>query len=77
MAEHSLAEHPRTPPDRRREDHTMTGKAKTVLMWIVIVFLLYAVVQSPDRAADIVQAIWDVIVGAFKSFGQFVQSLIE
>jgi len=55
----------------------MTGKAKTVLMWIVIVFLLYAVVQSPDRAADIVQAIWDVIVGAFKSFGQFVQSLIE
>jgi hypothetical protein len=64
-------------PDRRREDHLMPGKAKTILMWVVIVFLLYAVVQSPDRAADIVQAIWDVILGAFQSFGQFVQSLMK
>ena len=55
----------------------MPGKAKTILMWVVIVILLYAVIKSPDRAADIVQAIWDVIMGAFASFGQFVQSLIE
>lgn len=63
------------------DDHvrttTMPGKAKTILMWIVIVFLLYAVIKSPERAADIVQAIWDIILGAFQSFGQFVQSLIE
>ncbi|MDO8145483.1 MULTISPECIES: hypothetical protein [Isoptericola] len=55
----------------------MSGKAKTVLMWIVVIFLIYAIVTSPERSADIVQALWDVIVGAFASFGEFVSNLMS
>lgn len=55
----------------------MPAKAKTILMWIVVIFLIYAIVTSPDRAADVVQAVWDVISGAFASFGQFFSNLTQ
>ena len=57
-----------------RED-LMPGKAKTLLIWLVVIFLIYAIVTSPDRAADVVRALWDVITGAFASFGRFFAGL--
>ncbi|MCA5894829.1 hypothetical protein LEP48_15940 [Isoptericola sp. NEAU-Y5] len=53
----------------------MPAKAKTLLIWIVVIFLIYAIVTSPDSAADIVTAIWEFITGAFASFGQFFANL--
>lgn len=53
----------------------MPAKAKTLLIWLVVIFLIYAIITSPDRAADIIRAIWDVIAGAFTSFGQFLANL--
>ncbi|MEG3616767.1 MULTISPECIES: hypothetical protein [Isoptericola] len=53
----------------------MPAKAKTLLIWLVVIFLIYAIVTSPERAADIVQALWDVIAGAFASFGEFLANL--
>ncbi|WP_265522185.1 hypothetical protein [Oerskovia flava] len=55
----------------------MPAKAKTILMWLLIGFLLYAIITSPDRAADILQGVWDVIISAFRSIGQFFTNLIE
>ncbi|WP_179951072.1 hypothetical protein [Xylanimonas oleitrophica] len=53
----------------------MPAKAKTLLIWVVVIFLIYAIVQSPDRASDIVKAVWDVVTNAFSSFGQFFAGL--
>ncbi|MFV2143438.1 MULTISPECIES: hypothetical protein [Isoptericola] len=53
----------------------MPAKAKTLLIWLVVIFLIYAIVTSPDRAADIIKAIWDVIANAFGSFGEFLANL--
>ncbi|WP_418276393.1 hypothetical protein ACNHYB_00275 [Isoptericola jiangsuensis] len=58
----------------RRED-PMPAKAKTLLVWLVVIFLIYAIVSNPGRSADVVQAIWDVISGAFASFGEFFANL--
>jgi len=55
----------------------MPAKAKTLLIWIVVIFLIYAIVTSPDRAANIVTAIWDFITNAFASFGQFFANLTD
>ncbi|GAB3085528.1 MULTISPECIES: hypothetical protein [Promicromonosporaceae] len=55
----------------------MPAKAKTLLIWIVVIFLIYAIVSSPDRAANIVTAIWDFITNAFSSFGQFFANLTD
>ncbi len=54
----------------------MPAKAKTVLIWIVVIFLIYAIVQSPERAAEIVKALVDVIVNAVQSIGKFFGNLV-
>jgi len=53
----------------------MPPRAKSILMWIVVIFVLYTVVRNPDRAADAVRAVWDFIYGAFAGFGQFLGNL--
>ncbi|MFI2704531.1 hypothetical protein [Cellulosimicrobium composti] len=55
----------------------MHPKVKATLIWVLVIFALYAIVTSPDRAADIVEGIWDVILGAFRSIGQFFSSLLD
>jgi hypothetical protein len=55
----------------------MPPKIKTALFWIIAIFLVYAIVTSPDRAADLVKALWDIIVNAFTSFATFFRSLTE
>ncbi|WP_170220576.1 hypothetical protein [Xylanimonas allomyrinae] len=54
----------------------MPAKAKTLLIWIVVIFVIYAIVQSPERSAEIVGALVDVVVSAFKSIGQFFGNLL-
>lgn len=53
----------------------MPPRAKSILIWIVVIFLIYAVVRNPARSADVVRAIWDFIYGAFAGFGQFFSNL--
>jgi len=53
----------------------MPARAKSILMWIVVIFLVYAVVTNPSRAADVVQSIWDFIAGAVSGFGTFFHNL--
>ncbi len=53
----------------------MPTKAKLVLTWIVVIFLIYAIVAKPDRAADVVQAIWSLLAGAVEGFGRFFAEL--
>ena len=44
-----------TRPRRRPARTPMPPKIKTALFWIIAIFLVYAIVTSPDRAADLVQ----------------------
>ena len=53
----------------------MPSRVKSILIWIVVVFLLYAAVTNPDRAAEVVRSIWDFIYGAFAGFGKFFSNL--
>lgn len=53
----------------------MPPKAKTLLIWLVVIFLIYAVVTSPDAASNIVTGIWEFIIGAFRGFGEFFSNL--
>ncbi len=54
----------------------MPKTIKQILLWLLFGFLVYAIVTSPDRAADIIEAIWDVIAQGFQSIGQFFQALM-
>ncbi len=53
----------------------MPTKVKLVLTWIAVIFLVYAIVTKPDRAADVVQSIWSLLGGAVEGFGRFFAEL--
>jgi hypothetical protein len=55
----------------------MHPKIKAILIWALVIFALYAIVTSPERAADILEGVWDVVLGAFRSIGQFFSSLLD
>jgi hypothetical protein len=52
-------------------------RTRTVVVWLVVIFLIYAVVTSPDRSADIVEALWDVITTAFRRIVDLVAGLFD
>lgn len=54
----------------------MPTTIRRILHWLVWGFLIYAVITNPDRAADIVRAIWDIISGGFLNIGRFFNQLM-
>jgi hypothetical protein len=53
----------------------MPGKLKTILIVLVAIFLVYAVVRDPERAANVIKSIWDLLYSTFEGFGKFFASL--
>jgi len=53
----------------------MPAKLKTVLIIVVAIFITYAVVRDPERAAAVVHSIWDLLYSTFEGFGRFFSSL--
>lgn len=52
------------------------GRAKKILLWVVIAFAVYAVVTSPDQAADIVKTSGSIVADGANSIGSFFDSLL-
>ena len=53
----------------------MPPRAKTILIWIAVITVLYTVVRSPERAADTARAGWDFVYSSFAGFAQFLSNL--
>jgi hypothetical protein len=53
----------------------MPGKLKTILIVLVAIFLVYAVVRDPERAANVIKSIWDLLYSTIDGFGKFFASL--
>jgi hypothetical protein len=52
-------------------------QAKKAVLYAVSVFVLYTIVTSPERAADLVQVGFEGIAGAAQGVGQFMTELIN
>jgi hypothetical protein len=59
-----------------QEDQTMPP-IKKIVMWLVVVFLLYAIVTSPTDAASIFESAWDVVTNGVSNVAAFFDSLIR
>lgn len=53
----------------------MPAKLKTILIILLAIFLTYAVVRDPERAANVVKSIWDLLYNTVDGFGKFFSSL--
>jgi hypothetical protein len=53
------------------------AKAGKIALYILIVFVLYTIINTPARAADLVQVGFQGISDAAHSIGQFMTALIQ
>ncbi len=52
-------------------------RARTVAKWVVLAFLVYAIVKSPGQAADIVRTGFDIIAQGFAAIIAFFDALLR
>ncbi len=49
---------------------------KKIVLWLVVAFLLYAILTSPTQAASIFGSAWAVLVTGATNVGAFFDSLL-
>ena len=50
---------------------------KKIVMWLLVIFLLYAILTSPISAADIFNSVWDIITNGVENIARFFDSLLR
>ncbi|MEU8621096.1 hypothetical protein [Streptomyces sp. NPDC048623] len=53
------------------------AQAKKIVMYALTVFILYTIITSPKRAADLVQVGFEGISSAAQGVGQFMTELVN
>ncbi|MFC0601833.1 hypothetical protein [Streptomyces palmae] len=53
------------------------AQAKKVAFYMLVVFVLYTIIKTPERAADLVQVGFEGVSDAAKSIGDFMTALIS
>ncbi|GAA2611690.1 hypothetical protein [Streptomyces axinellae] len=53
------------------------AQAKKVVLYMLVVFVLYTIITSPQRAADLVQVGFEGISSAAQGVGEFMTSLVN
>jgi hypothetical protein len=53
------------------------AQAKKISMYVLVVFVLYTIITSPARAADLVQIGFQGISDAAQGVGEFMTQLIN
>ena len=49
---------------------------KKVVTWLVVAFVVYYVIQAPERSAEIVKSAGETLGDAASSLGDFLTSLV-
>ncbi|MGW7368543.1 hypothetical protein ACWGI8_35255 [Streptomyces sp. NPDC054841] len=52
-------------------------QTKKIALYVVVVFVLYTIITSPARAADLVQVGFEGISSAAQGVGEFMTELIK
>lgn len=50
---------------------------KKIVMWLLVIFLLYAILTSPSSAADIFNSAWDIVVNGVENIASFFDTLLR
>jgi hypothetical protein len=64
-------------PARPMQEDVTMPPIKKIVMWLVVVFLLYAILTSPADAAEIFGSAWDVVKNGVANVASFFDTLIR
>lgn len=48
-----------------------------ILGWIVLIYLVYAIIRSPTQAADVVRGIFEILANGVRSIAAFFDALLS
>ncbi|MEU0299673.1 hypothetical protein ABZ252_09420 [Streptomyces sp. NPDC006175] len=52
-------------------------QARKIALYMIVVFVLYTIITSPERSADLVQIGFEGISSAAQSVGDFMSELVK
>ncbi|MFE7751185.1 hypothetical protein [Streptomyces sp. NPDC057428] len=52
-------------------------QAKKIALYLIVVFVLYTIITSPKRAADLVEVGFEGISSAAEGVGEFMSELVK
>ncbi|MEO8830588.1 hypothetical protein [Lapillicoccus sp.] len=52
-------------------------RVRKILGWVLLIFLVYAIIKSPAQAADIVRTAFDIIAQGVQAIGSFFDALLR
>ncbi|GGX38024.1 hypothetical protein [Streptomyces chryseus] len=52
-------------------------QTKKIALYVIVVFVLYTIITSPARAADLVQVGFEGVSSAAQGVGEFMSQLIQ
>ncbi|MGW0960147.1 hypothetical protein ACWD4K_14180 [Streptomyces gelaticus] len=52
-------------------------QAKKIALYVIVVFVLYTIITSPARAADLVQVGFEGVSSAAQGVGDFMSELVK
>ncbi|MFV0464014.1 MAG: hypothetical protein ACK5MP_12590 [Nostocoides sp.] len=50
---------------------------KKIITWLIVIFLLYAILTSPTSASNIIGNIWDILYNGVANIFTFFDSLLR
>ncbi|MFD3413709.1 MULTISPECIES: hypothetical protein [Streptomyces] len=53
------------------------AQAKKIALYILVVFVLYSIITSPERSAELVGVGFEGVSGAAQSVGDFMTELVK
>jgi large-conductance mechanosensitive channel len=51
-------------------------RIKKILQWLIIAFVVYAIIKSPNQAASILTTAWQILVDGVAAIGKFFDTLL-
>jgi hypothetical protein len=51
-------------------------RVKKILLWVLVAFAAYAIITTPDQAADILKTSGSILADGVRSIGTFFDALL-
>jgi hypothetical protein len=67
---------PSGPSSPRQIKETTMNRVKKILLWVLVAFAIYAIITSPDQAAEIVKTSWSILADGVRNIGNFFDALL-
>lgn len=50
---------------------------KNIVLWLIAIFMVYAILTAPEAAAEIIGSTWDVVETSARNVGIFFDRLLN